>query len=179
MNRSRWSSLQALVLFAATALTLASIAGVAQAKPWTTWATLAPDPLASDSSYAALSALPEDSLSTSEFSWLAMQRDWRRQRRDETRFDTPQAASTVTEAGIRHLERPTDKRFAKLAAQPYGALNESERSWLVVENAVHNADAGTSTGERVVGGILIAGLLGAVLAVVTIGYVFSHAWQIP
>lgn len=179
MNRSRWASLQALVLFAATALTLASIAGVAQAKPWTTWATLAPGPLASDSSYAAFSALPEDSLSTGEFSWLGVQRDWRRQRRSEARGEAPGLASTVTGVGNPHRDRASDKRFAKLASRPYAALSESDRAWLIVENAAHNEASGISTGGKVVGAVLIAGILGAALAVAAVGYALGHAWQIP
>lgn len=96
MDCGRWMCLKRAALDAVVAVAATSIASAALAKPCPTWATLAPDPLASDSSYATFSAIPEDSLSTGEFSWLAMQRDWRRQRRDETRFDTPQAASTVT-----------------------------------------------------------------------------------
>lgn len=96
----------------------------------------------------------------------------------KARRETPNSTSIVTEGERRHRERPSDRRFAKLASRPYATLTESERTSLVVEHAAHNEAAGSSTGEQVVGTVLIAGLLGAALAVVTVDYILSHAWHV-
>ena len=166
MNGRQWMGLKGEALGVAIAVVL--LAGVAQAKPWAEWA---PSPLASDSSYAAFSALPEDSLDTDEFSWFTVQRDWRAQRSKEARDKVPQSGTTITEVVSTHRKRSTDKRFALLASRPYASLTDSERAWLLVENAAHNADAGSSTTGQIVGAVLIAGIAGAALAILAIGYV--------
>jgi hypothetical protein len=135
-------------------------AGVAHAKPWKKWA---PDPLDSDSSYAAFLARPSDSLTAAQLSWLAVQRDWRAQREAESGSPSP---ASITDSGHWHPHpaRRTDARFAALASRPYEALADSERAWLVSENTaqqVARSSQGRSSGGA---GLLLVGLLIGALA---------------
>lgn len=131
MGRRRWIVVGKVAVGAAVAVAL--VAGTAHAKRWEKWA---PAPLASDSSYAALLAQPSDSLSAREVQWLSVQRDWRVQRDMEARWSgTSQLSREWT-----HRARRTDARFAALASRPYPALADSERAWLVAENAAQRAD---------------------------------------
>ena len=135
------------------AITMAMLAGVAQAK---LWAKLAPAPLASDSAFAAMQARPTDSLTVSEFLWLGVQRDWRAERDRETRPPV-----WPEERYVHHLRR-TAARFAALASLPCAALTERERAWLVAENAERRAErerAALSNGSS----FLVLGLLVGVL----------------
>ena len=131
MRRRQQSGAGIVALSVAVALTL--ITGTAQAERW---AILAPAPLASDSSYAALQARPADSLSGSEAQWLAVQRDWRVQRDMEERWP---GGSQLRREWL-HRERRNDTRFATLASLPYAALTDSERAWLVAESAAQRSD---------------------------------------
>jgi len=171
MGRGRWNYLWTVALGAAVAV--ASHADIAHAKSWAKWA---PAPLASDSTYTALSARPADSLSASQFTWLAVQRDWRAQRDEEAR---PSAApfsltSPVTESRHPHRARRGDARFAALASRPYAALADSERTWLVAESAAQLADreehSGTEPGTTF--GFVI---LGALVGFLGGGLVFARA----
>jgi hypothetical protein len=166
MGRSRWN--KASVIALGTALTLAWLTRVGHAKPWKQWA---PDPLASDSAYAALSAIPSDSLSASQLSWLAVQRDWRAQRAAEAAGSSPTSITSTT--GPVHSVRPNDKRFAALAAQPYAALADTDRAWLVAENAAqqvgrdsHSSGYGFLVLVAVVAVIAAIGAIAATSAVV-------------
>jgi hypothetical protein len=166
MGRRSWMVRGAAALGAV--VTVAWFTGVAQAKPW---AKLAPAPLASDSSYAAMSARRADSLSASELTWLWVQRDWRAQRELETRPWEARAISSVGvyagAPGAPHPARREDARFARLASQPYEALTDSERAWLVEENAAQRVaredQGGASAGGWVALGLL-AGFVGGILA---------------
>lgn len=146
-------------------ITLMTVASAADAKPWRKWA---PAPLASDSSYAALVTRPAAELSPAEASWLALQRDWRAQRDAEDR-----GSYGISEPWRPRHERPTDKRFASLAARHYAALADSERAWLVAENAAQQADraaaekGSASTGSKTVTYVLIALAAGALAAYFT------------
>jgi hypothetical protein len=144
--------------------------GAAHAK---TWKKLAPDPLASDSSYAALLAQPSDSLTASQLSWLAVQRDWRAQRKEETE---PSPAS-ITESRNVHHSRPGDKRFAALAAQPYAALPDTDRAWLVAENAAQRVvRENSSDGSGAMGLFVLLVVAAALAATATWGYVYSQSY---
>jgi hypothetical protein len=149
-------------IVSASVVVLSLLAGAAHAKPW---AKFAPAPLASDSAYAALSALPADSLGTDELSWVDVQRDWRAARRRETE---PDSRSVSSPTGT-HVARANDGRFAALASRPYASLTSSERAWLVLENAAQRAERSGGNGGSVVGIILIAAALGALLSVWIVG----------
>ncbi len=160
-------------------MALVSLAGVAGAKPWD---KLAPAPLGSDSSYAALSARPADSLSASQLTWLWVQRDWRAQRELETR---PLEARTISSVGIYagapgapHPPRRADARFARLASLPYEALTDGERAWLVEENAAQRAAReNEGDGSAVAGGVALGLLAGFVGGIVAFGYMLSSIFN--
>ena len=136
---------------------LALFTCVAQAKPWAKWA---PSPLASDSAYEALAARPPDSLSTSEFAWVELQRDWRGQRNAEINGG---ASSSITEFALAHHPRPGDRRFAELASRPYASLTNPEFAWLVAESGVQQAreDSRPNAVLVVLGfGVMVASVLG-------------------
>ncbi len=144
------------------------LAPVAHAKPWAKWAKA---PLASDSSYLALSSRPSDSLTASQLMWVAVQRDWRAQRGDEAL-----AARTRGDSGAYHPARGTDKRFAALASRPYAALADEEREWLVAENQLQRLERDGSS-DSGVGGILVAAILGAIGGLLLVAYAVSK--QLP
>jgi hypothetical protein len=158
--RPLWKPAPGRILPVALVL-LVSLAGSALAKPWT---TLAPSPLASDSSYAALSALPADSLDTNQFGWVAMQRDWRAQRLSEEVGSFRGIAST----GFAHIARAGDARFAKLASKPYAEVTDGERTWLIVENAAQRSDRANPPGNTA-GVVVFSALLGATVALAILG----------
>jgi hypothetical protein len=166
----RWLSVPVRVSCGAL-ITLAWLSGAAHAKPWAKWA---PSPLASDSAYAALSALPQDSLGTAEFAWVEVQRDWRAQRLGESENGMHGIASS----GVEHSARPADGRFARLASQPFSALGESERAWLITENAAQRAARGGS-GSYLAGGILLGAVVGGLAALVGLAYAIGHTTWFP
>ena len=167
MGDARWTNLWQAACGATLALVLVS--GVAQAKPWARWA---PNPLASDSSFAAFSARPADSLNAGERAWLEVQHDWREQRSLEA-----QTPGSITSTWRTHPSRRTDTRFAALASRPYTGLSDSERAWLIGENAAQRAareatlDAGAS---HVLGTVVLASILGAVAGYFIIAYGVTH-----
>ena len=144
------------------AVMIALVAGVAHAKSWRKWA---PDPLASDSAYATLSARPLDSLSVAESSWLVVQRDWRAQREAEA----PSSSLSKTKPR-EHPKRAGDERFAALASRPYPALADSELTWLVAENEAQRrareSQGGVQSGA--VTGIVLVAVLAAMVATLAI-----------
>jgi hypothetical protein len=122
-------------------------------------------------------ARPSDSLTASQLSWLAVQRDWRAQRDEEALPSTGLSSLTppVRESEHPHFVRRSDARFAALASRPYAALADSERAWLVAENAAQLVERGApSAGGGVVGVILLAGVVGAAMAYWVISSAFSH-----
>jgi hypothetical protein len=144
-------------------------------KPWAKWS---PDPLASDSAFATLSATSMDSLSASELSWLAVQRDWRAQRDEESRV-----SASITRSWHPHHARLADARFAELASRPYAALADSERAWLVAESAAQRGDltsrpVNESSSSSVVGLVLLSALAGALLAIWLIAYSIGHTYTL-
>ena len=130
MSRVRRNGVREAALGAVVVAVL--LAADAQAKPWSKWA---PNPLASDSAFAAMSAQSTESLSAAEISWLEVQRDWRAQRREESR-----STASITEPFNAHHVRRSDAHFAELASRPYAALADSERTWLIAESAAQHAD---------------------------------------
>lgn len=150
-----------------TTALVALLAGNAHAKPWSKWA---PSPLASDSSYAALSARPADSLGIDEFAWVEVQRDWRAQRNAEI---SGASRSSLTNYGRPHHVRSSDGRFAVLLSQPYEALTAPELAWLIAENgARQRGESGPG-----LGGILlvigIAGVVATIAAILTLQHAFD------
>jgi hypothetical protein len=110
------------------ALLLAGVVGTAEARPWAQWARA---PLGSDSSFAALSEMPDDSLDGPQAVWLDVQRDWRAQRD----FEAGRSRPGITLMNDRfHVTRPADERFAKLASLPFAQLSDNELMWLASEN---------------------------------------------
>ena len=154
-----------------TAVTMALLTGMAHAKPWAEWA---PDPLASDSAYAALSALPPDLLSAGELSWLAVQRDWRTQRTEEKR-----SAGSITQSWHPHRVRLADERFAALASRHYAALADTELAWLVAENRAQHWDRGPTHIERRSGAgtIFLAAIAGGLAGY--LAFYFTLASALP
>lgn len=77
-----------------------------------------------------------------------------------------------------HVARRTDARFASLASQPYEALADSERVWLVAESAAQVAmrEAGVGQGNRGGGALVVGLLVGVVGGALLIGYAFSQAF---
>lgn len=150
-----------------TPLALALFASPLHAKAWVKWA---PAPLASDSAYVALAARPPDSLSTPEYAWVEVQREWRSQRLGEQ--DGP--THGITASGLEHMSRPSDGRFAKLASQPYAALSESERAWLVTENAAQRAARSGPGATGLMAFVALVLALGAVGALWGIGSALNH-----
>ena len=139
---------------------VALLTGVAHAGLWRKWA---PDPLASDSTYRAMLARPADSLSAAESSWIAVQRDWRAQR------DAEAPSSSISVQHRPHPVRPGDERFAALASRPYAALADSERAWLVAENAAQRIARESQGGAKLGTGAKItlwAVAVGAVAALI-------------
>jgi hypothetical protein len=167
-SRPLWKPSPGRILPVALVL-LVSLAGSALARPWT---TLAPSPLASDSSYAALSALPADSLDTNQFGWVAMQKDWRRQRAAE---DVGPNRGIASE-GPEHAPRAGDARFAKLASKPYAELTDSERTWLIVENAAQRSDRADPPGHTGVV-VLVSAVLGATVALAILGVMLHNTFD--
>jgi hypothetical protein len=154
----------------AFALALALLAGVAQAKPWEGWA---PAPLASDSAYAALSALPTDYFAPDVRDWLAVQRDWRAQR-----IEVAGRSATFITAYHPQPARPADERCAALASLPYAALADGERTWLVAEDAAQRKDRrlpeGTEKSSAVVGIAMVALLVGFLAGLAAFAYALGH-----
>lgn len=151
-------------------LAVALFAGVVDAKPWRMWA---PGSLASDSTYAAFLARPSDSLTAAQLTWLAVQRNWRAQRDAETESSSPMS---ITETGHPHVTRRTDARFAALVSQPYEALTDTDRAWLVAENTAQQvalASQGRSGG--VMGGMILGALVGALAGMSAIAYAIFHS----
>ncbi len=156
-----------LVSVALAALPLFSLlTPIAHAKPW---AKLAPAPLASDSSFLALSARPSDSLTASQLLWVAVQRDWRAQRDEEAL-----AVRTRGDSGGVHEARSSDKRFAALASRPYAQLTDTEREWLVAENQMQRTRREEPDGSSAVGLLLLGGIAGAVVAVLLIAHAVGN-----
>lgn len=155
MNDPRATGLFGLVVGLAL---LAPFVPAAHAKAWSKWA---PAPLASDSSYRALSARPMDSLTVGQYVWLGVQRDWRAQRDAEAR-STDRVISEV-EARL-HRPRRGDGRFAELASRPYEALADSERAWLAVENEAQRADRAATGSSGAAGLAVFVGVLAVVVA---------------
>jgi hypothetical protein len=154
---------------------LALFAGVVHAKPWKKWA---PDPLASDSTYAKFLARPSDSLTAAQLSWLAVQRDWRAQRDAEAEPWSP-TSITSTGHGGPHPARHTDARFAALASQPYEALADTDRAWLVAENTAQQVARESQRGSSgVVGGLILLALVAAAAVGVAYAYGMSHSYPL-
>ena len=171
MGRNRFSSARQVL---GGAVVLALLTGVADAKPWRKWA---PGPLASDSSYAALLARPSDSLTAGQLTWLAVQRDWRTQRDAES---TTSSSASITETGRPHLARRSDKRFTALVARPYAALADTDRAWLVAENAAQQVARESQGGSSsAIGVLLMAAIVGVLAAAVVAAYVISHTYYPP
>jgi len=107
--------------------------------------------------------------------WLAVQRDWRTERDLES--DSPSTLS-ITETGRpRHVARRTDARFAALVAQPYGALSEAERAWLVAENTAQQVARQSQSSASTAGGVaFVAVVVGVLAGISLIGYGLSHAF---
>ncbi len=101
-------------------------------------------------------ARPADSLDVDELAWFDVQRDWRGQRRGD----------------LPHRARENDGRFAALASQPYAALSDKERAWLVTENAAQRVGRDSSAGGIVVG-VVIAVAVGAVITVAVVASAFN------
>jgi hypothetical protein len=158
-------------LFGAS-IAVALLSDAAQAKPWK---ELAPSPLASDSTYAAFLAQPSDSLTAAQLSWLAVQRDWRLQREVEHTWSSS-SSITVSRHGSEHYERRTDVRFAALASQPYAALPDTDRAWLVAENAAQRVarESPERSGELLAVAI-VAAIGGAIAATLLLAYGFNHS----
>jgi hypothetical protein len=153
---------------------VALLAGVVQAK---SWKKLAPSPLASDSTYAAFLARPSDSLTAAQLSWLAVQRDWRAQREAEGAKEPSSLSITDSRHGYTHHARPTDARFAALASQAYAALPDTDRAWLVAENAAQRVDRESpDKSSAMVGIAILAAIAGAVAATVLIVNALNHSW---
>ena len=151
--------------------TLVLVMGARDAEA-TPWRVLAPNPLASDSSYAVLSAQPSDSLTTHEISWLLIQRNWRAQRAEELRGGT----SGISESWSPHHARFTDEHFAQLASLPFSALSESDLAWLVTESQAQRAQAPTpaaNSGSEVMGVVLVAAVVGSLAAYLTVAWLFN------
>lgn len=166
MGRRPRISVKGTALAASVAVAL--LAGVVHAKPWKQWA---PGSLASDSTYAMFLARPSDSLSAAQLSWLAVQRDWRAQRDAERESYSP-TSITDTGQGHPHPVRRSDARFAALVSQPYEALTDMDRAWLVSENTAQQVARGSQRDASGVGGIVIlAALVGALAATL----LFAHA----
>jgi hypothetical protein len=140
----------------ATSVAVALLAGVAHAKPWKKWA---PGPLDSDSTYAVFLTRPSDSLTAAQLSWLAVQRDWRAQRDAEA--EPP--SMSITDPRPQHRSRPGDRRFAALVSRPYEALADSDRAWLVAENAAQRV-ARESHGRA--GGVIVISFLTVIVGIV-------------
>lgn len=154
--RAREAALGAVVVFEL-------VASVAHAKQWSKWA---PDPLASDSAYKVLSARPLDSLSVAESSWVAVQRDWRAQRQAET------PSSSIKVKHSPHPARRGDERFAALASQPYSALADTDRAWLVAENEAQRTARESQKRDSIRGvAIFGAAVLVLIAAFVTIAII--------
>ncbi len=172
MGRNRFSSARRVLGAAVVAFAL--LTDVANAKPWRKWA---PGPLASDSSYAALLARPSDSLTAAQLTWLAVQRDWRTQRDAES---TTSSSASITETGRPHLARRSDKRFTALVARPYAALADTDRAWLVAENAAQQVARESEGGSAgAIGILLMAAIVGVLAAAVVTAYVISHTYYPP
>jgi hypothetical protein len=155
------------------AVALALLAGVVQAKSWKQWA---PDPLASDSTYARFLARPSDSLTAAQLTWLAVQRDWRAQREAETEPWSP-TSITSTGRGGPHPARHADARFAALASQPYEALADTDRAWLVAENTAQQvARESQRRSEGVAGGLILFALVMVAGMGLAIAYGMSHSY---
>lgn len=160
----------AVKLALTVAVILATAVGVAHAKPW---AKLVRETTGSDSTYAAFSARPMDSLSTDEAAWADVQRDWRWQRDQEKR-----SSSSITEAWRPRRVRPTDERFAELASRSFTALTAGDRDWLVTESSAQRADrvaadrAAAAAGSQVAGVLLVAVAAGALAAYLTVYAIF-------
>lgn len=155
------------------ALSVASVVSPAQAKRW---ATLAPDPLASESSFVAMCARPADSLTALQLAWVAAQRDWRLQRSSEARAGG--MGSSITAPWSPHIRRRNDARFARLASQPYEALTDSERVWLMAESSAQIAmrEAGVGQGNRGGGALVVGLLIGVVGGVLMLGHAIDQAF---
>jgi hypothetical protein len=166
MKRGRWWDVIGIAW--TTMVLLAVAAAPASAKPWKKWA---PAPLASDSSFAAMQGRSLDSLSAMQYKWLEVQRDWRGDREAEGR--RPVWPDELYE----HRARRTDKRFAELASKPYEALADSEKTWLVAENAAQR-EARESVGSAagIFGGVLVGAVLGAIAGVAILAAALAHSW---
>lgn len=157
------------------AVALALLAGVVQAKTWKQWA---PDPLASDSTYAKFLARPSDSLTAAQLSWLAVQRDWRAQRDAEVEPWSPTSITTTGRGGP-HPGRHTDARFAALASQPYEALADTDRAWLVAENTAQQVARESQRGSRGVGiGLILLALVAVASLGIAYAYGMSHSYPL-
>jgi len=159
---------------------LSLLTGAAHAK---SWLKLAPPPLASDSSFAALSAMPADSLDASVREWLVVQRNWRAQRAwDDAPAPTgisefPGPAGTAPVLRIRHLSRHSDARFAELASRPYAALADSDRAWLSRESerqrdalVTHLEARSGNGGVYLLAGLLLGAVGGGLALVSALGH---------
>ena len=127
----RWPRIGVKGAALGASVAVALLAGVVHATPWK---KLAPGQLALDSTYAMFLARPSDSLSAAQLSWLAVQRDWRAQRDAETESSSPMSI-TDTGLGHPHPTRRSDARFARLVSRPYEGLADTDRAWVVAENA--------------------------------------------
>ena len=150
-------------------LLLVLSAPASHARSWAEWG---PDSLASDDSFLMLSARPSDSLTASQLMWVAVQRDWRKQRDEEAL-----AKRTQGNSGRFHSSRRTDERFAALASRPYEALTDDERAWLVAENQLQRAGREESNGSHVVGVVLIGAAVAAGVAILVVGSAFNQIFH--
>ena len=166
----RWPRIRVMAAVLGASVAVVLLAGVVHAKRWKEWA---PGPLASDSTYAMFLARPSDSLSAAQLSWLAVQRDWRAQRDSEIESSS---SMSITETGHPHLTRRTDERFAALVSQPYEALADTDRAWLVAENTAHQvARASQGGASGVIGGALVGALVGFLAGAALLAYAISHS----
>src|SRR5205823_13229381 len=88
-------------------------------------------------------------------------------------------AATIAESWHPHHPRRTDGRFAQLASQPYSTLTDTDRAWLVAENAAQHNGTGTVPADAdhastMVGVIILGALLGFLVGVVAFAYALSH-----
>ncbi|HVP15523.1 MAG TPA: hypothetical protein VMS88_08255 [Terriglobales bacterium] len=148
---------------------LVLFAPASRARSWAEWG---PAPLPSDTSFLALSARPSDSLTASQLMWVAVQRDWRKQRDEEAL-----AKRTLGNSGRFHSSRRTDERFAALASRPYEALSDDEKAWLVAENQLQRAGREESDGSNVVGVVLIGAAVAAGVAILVVANAFNHMFH--
>jgi hypothetical protein len=95
-----------------------------------------------------------------------------------TATSTSTSRTSITEGGYTHHARSGDKRFAALAAQPYAALADTDRAWLVSEHAAQTAARESQSGGSGSFGILALILVVAGIAAIAAA-AFASSFQNP